>query len=106
MTTLKALLKSLVKVLATFAVVALIVLSIRVTKPDLMKLITSGSKAKDILSQLLSPTSFEKEVNNITVSRVVPVPCGVIPNPEEQLSGPRIIVDLSLIHISEPTRPY
>jgi phosphonate transport system permease protein len=93
MTTIKALLKSLGKVLATFAVVALLVLSIRVTKPDLVKLVSSGSKAKDILSQLLSPTTFEKEVNNITVSRVVPVPCGAVPNPEEQVSGPRIVVD-------------
>lgn len=93
MTTFKALLKSLGKVLVTFAVVALIILSIRVTKPDIGKLISSSPKAKDILSQLFTPTTFIKEVEKVTVSQIVPVPCGVVENPETLTVGPRIIVD-------------
>lgn len=92
MTMIKSLLKSLGKVLATFAVVGLLILSIRVTKPDIGKLISSGSKAKDIMSQLLSPALFTKESDKVTVSQVVPVPCGSVPNPEELETGPRIIL--------------
>ena len=93
MKTFKALLKSLGKVLVLFIFITLLVLSIRVTKPDLGKLISSGSKAKDILGQLFTPTTFEKEVEKVTVSQIVPVPCGVIANPVSLSVGPRIIVD-------------
>ncbi len=93
MATFKTLLKSLAKVLAIFAVVGLLILSIRVTKPDIGKLISSGSKAKDIMSQLLSPALFAKESDKVTVSQVVPVPCGVVPNPDAPVTGPRIVLD-------------
>src|SRR5512133_827509 len=93
MATFKSLLKSLAKVVAIFAVVGLLILSIRVTKPDIGKLISSGSKAKDIMSQLLSPALFAKESDKVTVSQVVPVPCSVVPNPDEIVTGPRIVLD-------------
>ncbi len=93
MKTFKALLKSLAKVLGIFLFIALIVLSIKVTKPDIGKLISSGGKAKDILGQLFTPTTFVKEVEKVTVSQIVPVPCGVVENPASLEVGPRIIVD-------------
>lgn len=93
MKTIKALLKSLGKVLGLFIFIALIVFSIKVTKPDIGKLISSGGKAKDILSQLFTPTTFVKEVEKVTVSQIVPVPCGVVENPPALEVGPRIVVD-------------
>lgn len=93
MATIKSLLKSLAKVVATFVVVGLLILSIRVTKPDIGKLISSGSKAKAIMSQLLTPAMFTKESDKVTVSQIVPVPCGVVPNPDELGTGPRIVLD-------------
>ena len=93
MKTIKALFKSLAKVLGLFIVIALIILSLKVTKPDLGKLISSGGKAKDILSQLFTPTTFVKEVEKVTVSQIVPVPCGVVENPPSLEVGPRIVVD-------------
>lgn len=93
MQTFKALLKSLGKVLGTLLFVALLVISIRVTQPDLVKLVSSSAKAKDILSQLLTPSLLTKEVEKITVSQVVPVPCGVVENPVSLDSGPRIVLD-------------
>jgi phosphonate transport system permease protein len=93
MQTFKALLKSLGKVLGTLLFVALLVISIRVTQPDLVKLVSSSAKAKDILSQLLTPSLLTKEVEKITVSQVVPVPCGVVENPVTLDSGPRIVLD-------------
>ena len=93
MATFKSLLKSLGKVIATFAVIGLLILSIRVTKPDIGKLISSGAKAENILGQLLTPSLFAKESDKVTVSQIVPVPCGAIPNPEELATGPRIILD-------------
>lgn len=79
--------------LGIFLFIALIVLSIKVTKPDIGKLISSGGKAKDILGQLFTPTTFVKEVEKVTVSQIVPVPCGVVENPASLEVGPRIIVD-------------
>ena len=93
MKTIKALLKSLGKVLGLFIFIALIVFSIKVTKPDIGKLISSGGKAKDILSQLFTPTTFVKEVEKVTVSQIVPVPCGAVENPVQLETGPRIVVD-------------
>ena len=93
MATFKSLLKSLAKVVATFVVVGLLVLSIRVTKPDIGKLLSSGSKAKTIMSQLLAPTMFTKESDKVTVSQIIPVPCGSVPNPDTLVTGSRIILD-------------
>lgn len=93
MKTFKALLKSLAKVLGIFILIAAIVLSIKVTKPDIGKLISSGGKARDILSQLFTPTTFVKEVEKVTVSQIVPVPCGAVENPPALEAGPRIVVD-------------
>lgn len=93
MDTIKSLLNSLKRVLIIFAVVALLVLSIRVTKPDLVKLVSSLPKAKSIIGQLLSPEILGRESEKITVTQVVPVPCGSVPNPEVLSTGPRITVD-------------
>ena len=81
------------RVLIAAAVVALLVLSVRVTKPDLVKLVSSFPKAKSIMGQLLSPEILDKESEKITVAQVVPVPCGSVPNPELPISGPRIVLD-------------
>lgn len=73
----------------------LLVLSIIVTKPDLGKLFTSTAKAKGILSQLTAPDIFTRQSSVITVSQVVPVPCGSVPNPETPTIGPAISVNPS-----------
>lgn len=93
MSKLKPILKSLQKVLITVALVFLLVLSIRVTKPDLIKLVSSFPKAKSIMGQLLAPELIDRESELITVAQVVPVPCGSVPNPEVPTTGPRIVVD-------------
>jgi len=93
MDTIKSLLNSLKRVLIIFAVIALLVLSVRVTKPDLVKLVSSFPKAKSIIGQLISPEILGRESEKITVAKVVPVPCGSVPNPEVPSTGPRIIVD-------------
>lgn len=93
MDTKKSLLNSLKRVLIIVGVIALLVLSIRVTKPDLVKLVSSFPKAKSIMGQLLSPEILGRESEKITVAQVVPVPCGSVPNPEVPAAGPRITVD-------------
>jgi phosphonate transport system permease protein len=90
---LKPILKSLQKLVITIALVALLILSIRVTKPDLIKLVSSFPKAKSIMGQLLSPEMIDRESELITVAQVVSVPCGIVTNPEITDSGPRIVVD-------------
>lgn len=93
MDTIKSLLNSLKRVLIIVGVIALLVLSIRVTNPDLVKLVSSFPKAKSIMGQLLSPEILGRESEKITVAQVVPVPCGSVPNPEVPAAGPRITVD-------------
>lgn len=90
---LKSLLKSLSKVLTTVVVIAFIFLSIKVTQPDLGKLITSAPKAKSILSQLFSPEILERESGKETYSLAIPVPCGSAENGVVAESGPRLVVD-------------
>ncbi len=93
MNKLKPLLKSLGKILAIVVFVALLVLSIKVTDPDMVKLVSSFPKAKSIMGQLLSPELIDRESEIVTVSQVVPVPCGVVTNPDVPVSGPRIVID-------------
>ena len=93
MTRLKALLKSLGKVLAIFAFAALLVLSVKVTDPDMGKLFSSFPKAKSIMGQLLSPELTSRESEMITIVQAIPVPCGSAIDPEVVTTGARIVVD-------------
>lgn len=93
MDTLKALLNSLKRILIIIAVVVLLVLSVRVTDPDLVKLVSSFPKAKSIMGQLLSPKIVDRESEIITIAQAIPVPCGSVPNPELPAAGARIVVD-------------
>jgi len=51
-------------------------LSIKITQPDLVKLITAAPKARQILPQLLTPELFVREAITSTLSIPFPVPCG------------------------------
>lgn len=93
MDTLKALLNSLKRVLIIVVFVVLLVLSIRVTDPDMVKLVSSFPKAKSIMGQLLSPEILDRESELITVAQAVPVPCGSVANPDVPMTGPRITID-------------
>jgi len=93
MSRLKSILKLIGKILLPIALIAFLIFSIRVTQPDLGKLISSAPKAKSILSQLLNPVIIGRESQKETLSLVVPVPCGSVPNPELVQSGPRLVVD-------------
>jgi len=81
------------KLLTTLVFVGFLILSIRVTQPDLVKLVSSFPKAKTVLGQLVHPELFSRESEKITVSQVVPVPCDSVPLPEVASSGPRIVLD-------------
>lgn len=89
--------KKILKVTSRIAYIllflGLLIASIYVTKPDLGKLFSSGSKAKTILSQLISPELFDRASNKITISQPVPVPCGSIPNPSINQTGPSLTVE-------------
>jgi phosphonate transport system permease protein len=93
MSRLKRLLKSLLKVITIFVFGALLVLSVRVTQPDLVKLVSSLPKAGDIMGKLLSPDLMTRESGTVTFTQVIPVPCGIAANPEIPSSGARIVVD-------------
>jgi phosphonate transport system permease protein len=85
------------KTLRTLSWLALIIvlavaytISIRITQPDLVKLITAAPKAKQILPQFLTPDLFTREPITSTLSITFPVPCGSAPQGEVATSGPRL----------------
>lgn len=90
---LKPILNPLKKLIIMLIFVGLLILSIRVTEPDLVKLVSSFPKAKSIMGQLLSPVLLDRESEKLTVSQVVPVPCDSSAIPAGPESGPRIILD-------------
>lgn len=76
--------------IVVFVTVALI-LSIQVTQPEPVKLITSAPKAKVILKQLLSPELFTHESTGTSVLSVAfPVPCNSAPAGDLPTSGARL----------------
>lgn len=89
----KPILKPLRKLVITLIFVGLLLLSIRVTQPDLVKLVSSIPKAKSIMGQLLRPELLDRESEKLTVSQVVPVPCDSSTIPAAPETGPRIILD-------------
>ncbi len=87
-------LQKIIWVLVTLAIVAAYTLSIAVTKPDINKLVTSFPKAKDIMSQLLSPDLISRTSGSTKIRVVFPVPCDptIKPTPMPD-AGPRIQVE-------------
>jgi len=67
--------------------------SVKVTQPDMVKLVTSAPKARMILSQLLSPKFLTKISETSSASFAFPLPCGSAPNDVPAASGPRVYVD-------------
>jgi phosphonate transport system permease protein len=74
-------------------IVAAFVASIRVTQPDFIRLIVASPKAKQILSQLLSPDLFSRGSTTSTIALVFPIPCGSAPEAEAAASGSLIVAD-------------
>lgn len=79
-------------ILLAIIIVAAYVVSIRVTNPDVVKLVTSAPKAGQILSQLLTPDLTTRDTELSTISIAVPIPCDSAPLPEQASSGPRLLV--------------
>lgn len=93
MSRIKSILQIVKKIFLPAILIAFLIFSIRVTEPDLGKLVASAPKARDVLSQLLSPELISRESEKTTLSLAVPVPCGSAANPEVASSGPRLVVE-------------
>lgn len=89
----KSFLKALRKLVITLVFIGLLILSIRVTQPDMVKLVSSFPKAESIMGELIHPVLFDRESEKLTVSQVVPVPCDSSAIPATPESGPRIVLD-------------
>ena len=68
-------------------------LSVRVTKPDIVKLIVSAPKARQILPQLLTPDLVTQEATTTTLAIPFPIPCDSAPVAEVPTAGPRLIAE-------------
>ncbi|MBM3121028.1 MAG: phosphonate ABC transporter, permease protein PhnE [Chloroflexi bacterium] len=71
---------TLLRTLWTLALVALIgaafALSVQVTDPDFVRLITAAPKARQILPQLLSPDLVARDSQTVSLDLDFPIPCG------------------------------
>jgi phosphonate transport system permease protein len=78
---------TLVSILLAFVVY---VIGYRVTQIDLVKLLTSLPKSKQILGDLINPDLITHETQDTTLDLVFPVPCGSAGAAPPPASGPRI----------------
>jgi phosphonate transport system permease protein len=68
-------------------------ISLRVTQPDLLKLVLSAPKARQMLDQLLSPDILTQQAETAVISIDFPIPCGsanAIPPPT---TGARLVAE-------------
>ncbi len=89
-----SLLQKLVWLFIALMIVGTYALSIDVTKPDIGKLVTSIPKAKNIVSQLLSPDLITRTAGSEKIRLEFPVPCdpSIQPTPMSE-AGPRITIE-------------
>jgi len=101
MKTLSKIFKPIGTVLIILAVVYALILSVNVTQPNLVNLVKSAPKAKNILSQLLSPEILEKQSEKTIVTFAFPVPCESGQVQDAPNSGPRIYIDPGCANVKE-----
>ncbi|MCX6072408.1 MAG: phosphonate ABC transporter, permease protein PhnE [Chloroflexi bacterium] len=87
------LLRALSTVVLIAAIGAAFYLSIEVTDPDFVKLITSAPKAKQILPELLSPDLVTRESEERTLELAFPIPCGGAAEGVPATTGATLIAD-------------
>jgi phosphonate transport system permease protein len=101
MSSLSRLVRPVIFTILLIVIVLAYIFSIQVTQPDLIKLVKSAPKAKDILSQLLSPDLVTRETGTYVVSVAFPIPCGSAAEGIPAPSGPRIIVTPGCAEVKE-----
>lgn len=88
---------SALKTLSTLALVALIAgllyLSVRVTNPDFVRLVTAAPKARQMLGQLLQPDLFTREAEMAQLDLPFPIPCGSAPEGVPATGGTSLRAD-------------
>ena len=67
--------------------------SVRITHPDVLKLVQAAPKARTILSELLRADLTTREVSTTTVALDFPVPCESAPLPLPLEGGPRLSLE-------------
>lgn len=86
---------SLLRGLSTLALTAVIAaafyLSVQVTDPDFVKLVTAAPKARQILPELLSPDLITRESETDTLNLDFPIPCGSAPEGVAALDGASLV---------------
>jgi phosphonate transport system permease protein len=87
------LLRSMSTVILIAVIGAAFYLSIQVTDPDFVKLITAAPKAKQILPELLSPDLVTRESEQLTLELAFPIPCGSAAEGAPAASGATLIAD-------------
>ncbi len=70
------------------------ILSFQVTQPDFVKLVTAAPKARQILSQLMTPDLFAREAVTSSVALTFPIPCGSAAEEAAETAGSaRLVAD-------------
>jgi phosphonate transport system permease protein len=86
------------------AIIAAFILSVKVTQPDFVKLVVAAPKARQILPQLFSPELFVRQAITSTMSLAFPIPCGSAAAGQPPESGPRLIAEPPCANAGETFR--
>ena len=96
------------RTLWTLALVVLVgaalALSIQVTEPDFVRLITAAPKARQILPQLLSPDLVARDSQTVSLDLDYPIPCGSAPEGVPAASGASISAEPACTEVRERFR--
>jgi phosphonate transport system permease protein len=81
--------------------IAAYIVGYQVTEIDPVKLFTSLPKSQKILSDLIHPDLFTREVETTTFDIVFPVPCGSAQSTQLPGTGPRIVLNVTCADIGD-----
>jgi len=93
--TLQKVIRLLFWIVVALVVIAAFAASIQVTQPDVVKLVVASPKAKQILTQLMTPDLFAHETITSTISLAFPIPCGSAQEGEVATTGPLLVAEPS-----------
>lgn len=86
-----SLLRGLSTILLVTVITGAFYLSLQVTQPDFVKLVTAAPKAKQVLPQLLSPDLVTRESEAASLDLPFPIPCGTAAEGVPASSGASLV---------------
>ncbi len=79
----------------------LFVASVRVTKMDFVRLVKDAYKAREFVSDILSPDVVTRDIETTSIETAFPIPCGSAPETEPKSTGARLVTNVACANAKE-----